>query len=98
FSFILAVLNFDVLKATAKRTVGEESAFSDTLINLTAWGSLALTILISLIIIGVLALMVWLFNKKSKHAGTARRMQFIVSLDFTFRLLWFFLTCVPTVS
>lgn len=49
FSFILAVLNFDVLKATAKRTVGEESAFSDTLINLTAWGSLTMTTLISLV-------------------------------------------------
>ena len=92
FSFILAVLNFDVLKATAKRTVGEESAFSDTLINLTAWGSLALTTLISLIIIGVLALMVWLFNKKSKHAGTARRMLFVFSLYFTFRLFLVFMT------
>lgn len=92
FSFILAVLNFDVLKATAKRTVGEESAFSDTLINLTAWGSLAMTTLISLVIIAVLASMVWLFNKQSKHAGTARRMLFIFSLYFTFRLFLVFMT------
>jgi len=92
FSFILAIINFDVLKATAKRTVGEDAAMSETLINIGAWGSLTLTTLISLSIIAVLAIMVWLLNKKSKHAGTARRMLFIFSLYFTFRLFLVFMT------
>ena len=92
FSFILAIVNFDVLRATAKRTIGEDSQLSDTLINLTAWGSLALTTLISLTIIGLLAVMLWLLYKKSKHAGTARRMLFVFSLYFTFRLFLVFMT------
>lgn len=92
FSFILAIVNFDVLRATAKRTIGEDSQLSDTLINLTAWGSLALTTLISLTIIGLLAVMLRLLYKKSKHAGTARRMLFVFSLYFTFRLFLVFMT------
>lgn len=92
FSFILALVNFDILQATARQTVGEASELSDTLVNLTAWGSLALTTLISLAIIGVLAGMLWLLYKKSKHAGTARRMLFVFSLYFTFRLFLVFMT------
>lgn len=92
FSFILAIVNFDVLRATAKRTIGEDSQLSDTLISLTAWGSLALTTLISLTIIGLLAVMLRLLYKKSKHAGTARRMLFVFSLYFTFRLFLVFMT------
>lgn len=98
FSFILAVLNFEVLKATARQTVGEESELSGTMVTLTAWGSLALTTIISLTIIGILAWMLWLLNKKSKHAGTARRMLFVFSLYFTFRLFLVFVTRPTTGS
>ncbi|MGV0417839.1 proline-rich domain-containing protein [Corynebacterium segmentosum] len=94
---VLTLLNHDVLMAQAKQMVesasggedGEE--VSDSLIEMAAYGSVALSAAIA---IGVLVLLLFLLKslaEPSKRAGTSRRIWFAFSIYFGFRILLTFM-------
>ena len=94
---VLTLLNHDVLMAQAKQMVestsggedGEE--VSDSLIEMAAYGSVALSAAIA---IGVLVLLLFLLKSlagPSKRAGTSRRIWFAFSIYFGFRILLTFM-------
>ncbi|WP_284853640.1 hypothetical protein [Corynebacterium sp. MSK072] len=98
---VLTLLNHDVLMAQAKQMVestsggedGEE--VSDSLIEMAAYGSVALSAAIA---IGVLVLLLFLLKSlagPSKRAGTSRRIWFAFSIYFGFRILLTFMV-TPT--
>ena len=98
---VLTLLNHDVLMAQAKQMVestsggedGEE--VSDSLIEMAAYGSVALSAAIA---IGVLVLLLFLLKSlagPSKRAGTSRRIWFAFSSYFGFRILLTFMV-TPT--
>ena len=98
---VLPLLNHDVLMAQAKQMVestsggedGEE--VSDSLIEMAAYGSVALSAAIA---IGVLVLLLFLLKSlagPSKRAGTSRRIWFAFSIYFGFRILLTFMV-TPT--
>lgn len=98
---VLTLLNHDVLMAQAKQMVESTSGgedgdeVSDSLIEMAAYGSVALSAAIA---IGVLVLLLFLLKSlagPSKRAGTSRRIWFAFSIYFGFRILLTFMV-TPT--
>lgn len=94
---VLTLLNHDVLMAQAKQMVDSTSGgedgeeVSDSLIEMAAYGSVALSAAIA---IGVLVLLLFLLKSlagPSKRAGTSRRIWFAFSIYFGFRILLTFM-------
>ncbi|WP_306515637.1 hypothetical protein [Corynebacterium sp.] len=87
----LALWDPSELQARAARSIEESGqAISDGLLNFGVYGSIVLMGLISLLLLGLLATMLYLVNAKHKRAGLARRMLFFFGLYFTFRLVLIF--------
>lgn len=96
-SIVLTLLNRDELFAQA-RTAAESAAersgqdMTEAFVQIMAYGSVALSSLISLAIVVLLGIMLWMMNSKSKAAGTGRRLWFAFSLYFGLRVLIVFLS------
>ena len=79
------------LQALAARSIEESGqAISDGLLNIGVYGSIVVMGLISLLLLGLLATMLYLANRQHKRAGLARRMLFFFGLYFAFRLVLIF--------
>ncbi|MEX3516842.1 hypothetical protein VVR26_05170 [Corynebacterium camporealensis] len=88
----LTLFNREALLGAA-RTTAEDAGenLSDSVIEVAAYGSLALSTVISLIIIAILAWMLRILANNTKRAATARRLWFVFSIYFAMRLLLVFI-------
>ncbi|MDK8614539.1 hypothetical protein QP940_07980 [Corynebacterium pseudodiphtheriticum] len=87
----LALWDPSELQAQAASSIEESGqAISESLLNFGVYGSIVLMGLISVLLLGLLATMLYLLNKQHKRAGLARRMLFFFGLYFTFRLVMIF--------
>lgn len=79
--------------ATEKAESGEEStALNDAVINLSVYMSIAVMALITLAMVGLMTWMLVLFARQHKWAGYARRLLYLFSFFFAFRMLLVFVT------
>lgn len=88
----LTLFNREALLGAARTTAQEAGEnLPDAVIEMTAYGSLVLSTVISLIIIAILAWMLRVLAKNTKRAATARRLWFVFSIYFAMRLLLVFI-------
>lgn len=80
----------------AAREVGDDEV-SEALVSTSVYASIIVVGLLSLLIVGVLALMLRLVHRRSKYAPMARRMLLIFGFYFAFRTLLLF-TASPGAS
>lgn len=87
----LALWDPSELQAQAASSIEESGqTISENLLNFGVYGSIVLMGLISVLLLGLLAAMLYLVNTQHKRAGLARRMLFFFGLYFTFRLVLIF--------
>lgn len=85
----------DLLAAARESAEQSETAVSDALVDLTAYGSIALMGLINLLILAGLTVALWCYATRRKIADGARRLLMVFSLYFALRGLVVF-TAAPT--
>ncbi|MCT1818220.1 hypothetical protein M3B96_04500 [Corynebacterium propinquum] len=84
----LALWDPSELQAQAASSIEESGqTISENLLNFGVYGSIILMGLISVLLLGLLATMLYLVNVQHKRAGLGRRMLFFFGLYFTFRLV-----------
>lgn len=87
----LALWDPSELQAQAASSIEESGqTISENLLNFGVYGSIILMGLISVLLLGLLATMLYLVNTQHKRAGLGRRMLFFFGLYFTFRLVLIF--------
>ncbi|MHA2787980.1 hypothetical protein ACXZ66_02360 [Corynebacterium sp. S7] len=77
---------------TANQSAQDGAAIPDSVVNMSVYLSIFMMALVTLAIVGLLAWMLILFARRHKWAGYARRLLYLFSFFFAFRLLLVFLT------
>lgn len=92
-NIIIGLMDPSALIAAARENLSAEEAeqISDGRIRLTVFASVLLAGGLGLVIMGLLAFMLSLINRRSKHAGLARRMLMVFGFYFGFRILLLFM-------
>ncbi|MDY3128070.1 MAG: hypothetical protein SOW59_08130 [Corynebacterium sp.] len=91
-SAVITVVNIDIVQAMARKNFEQDSALPEAFTRASAWFAFGFSTILSLVIIGVLAWAVRTFADKGKYVAGARRIMFIFSLYFAFRILMVFLS------
>lgn len=90
---IIGLMDPSALIAAARDSLSAEDAqqISDGQIRLTVYASMLLAGGLGLAVMGLLAFMLGLIHRRSKHAGLARRMLMVFGFYFGFRILLLFM-------
>lgn len=92
-NIIIGLMDPSALIAAARENLSAEEAeqISDGQLRLTALVSILLAGGLGLAVMGLLAFMLGLIHRRSKHAGLARRMLMVFGFYFGFRILLLFM-------
>lgn len=90
-SVTMSLLDPSALKAAARETADENPEIPAAAVDLSVYLSIGFMALVMLVLLGLLLWMLALFAKQHKWSGYARRLLYIFSLFFAFRMLLVFL-------
>ncbi len=96
FSIISSIVDPSALRRAANESADQSTAdgaaVPDSVVNMSVYLSIGVMAVITLAIVGLLTWMLVLFARRHKWAGYARRLLYLFSFFFAFRLLLVFMT------